>query len=674
MPCGLDCAGREYMDEAIVNSQIDSYFIKQRIKAGGVAVVYEAIDANGQQVAFKLLQSGWAEHEEVIYRFQREARIMQQMKHPHIVEFRDYGMFKGRPYIVMEFMQGGSLAERLKKVANINLGGSARLLAQISSALDYAHRKNVVHRDLKPGNILLKNAEYAALTDFGIARVLEQTMLTMTGNMPGTPHYMSPEQAKGVTDLGPSSDLYSLAVIGFLLVTGGLPFKGTDPIVIINQHLSSTPPRPSEVNPELPEALDEVMLKALAKNPEDRFPTAGEFSLAFDDAIKGHGKVNVVLATRKTGNSQAVQSVIDPESVVFSSDALPVEREPTFAPLDWEAQGLRRRRRIPYAMIAAGTAMFALLVALIFLTRDNGGEPTPIPGAVGAEATESPTPDLSATSDALAAQTQTRAADQTSVAFEFAQDATNTAMAFSPTPTSTLTETPSVTPSTTPSSTVTPSETPSSTPTSTETATWTTTPSPTATDTATRTHTPTATLTMTPTPTETATSTPDRTITREFVLGVTLTRAADLTEVAIAATNTALAFSPTPTSTFTGTPTRTPTLTRTPTGQSTEAMLTPSITPTAYNPTFSELIDDFFSVGTPSNFNCMAFVAAYRYLQDRLDAGDPNFARGRNLVNNPDAPIQQIYEDWCQNDPEETSAFINAALFADMRTTLNNFR
>jgi serine/threonine-protein kinase len=324
------------MDESIVNNTIGSYFVTERLKAGGVAVVYKATTQDGGVVALKLLQTNWAEHEEVVQRFLREVQIMQRLKHPHIVELLDSGMFTNRPYIIMEFMPGGSLSERLKRLTQINLGGTASLLAQIGSALDFAHARGIVHRDLKPGNILLKSDDHAALTDFGIARsLLENTMLTQlttTGYMPGTPHYMSPEQARGDTELDSKSDQYSLAVIAYLLSTGGLPFTGTDPLVIINQHLTAVPEVPSKVNPNIPKALDNVLLKAMSKAADNRYPTVGAFAEAYVEAVKDDRKVSVFLTARQSKPLIDIGALMDPESKVFDSGAFPIIREETGEP------------------------------------------------------------------------------------------------------------------------------------------------------------------------------------------------------------------------------------------------------------------------------------------------------------------------------------------------------
>lgn len=298
------------MEDSILGHVIDYYYISERIKAGGVAVVYKAIDRRDNRlVALKLLQTSWAEHEEVVKRFQREAEIMETLQHPYIVPFRDHGIYLGRPYIVMDYMPGGSLSERLKQTAQFNLGRTAEMLLQIGGALDYAHSLGVIHRDIKPGNILIKRDGHAALTDFGIARVLEGTMLTNTGHMPGTPHYMSPEQASGIEVLSPSTDIYSLGVIAYLLCTGKLPFGGTDAIVIINQHLHAAPPKPRMINPELPPRLEPVLLRVLEKNPQNRYQTAGEFAKAFAEAVQGHEQLIVHLKKKRDNEAPAIQKL-----------------------------------------------------------------------------------------------------------------------------------------------------------------------------------------------------------------------------------------------------------------------------------------------------------------------------------------------------------------------------
>jgi serine/threonine-protein kinase len=212
------------MSDSLLHTNFaEHYYIEERVRAGGMAVVYKAHDTRtGRLIALKVLQENLTLYDDIVLRFRQEARIGQQLQHPHIVPVYEAGQFNTFLYIAMEFIPGGSLADVVTRVPQITLGRTATMLEQIAGALDYAHSKRVIHRDLKLGNILINQDNSAMLTDFGIARWLEATNLTQTGHaMPGTVKYMSPEQAQGTNEnLDHRSDVYSFAVIGYLLSTG----------------------------------------------------------------------------------------------------------------------------------------------------------------------------------------------------------------------------------------------------------------------------------------------------------------------------------------------------------------------------------------------------------------------------------------------------------------------
>ena len=455
------------MEESILNTLIDDYFIEDRIKAGGVAVVYRATNRQTNEiVAFKLLQPGWVEHDEILIRFEREASIMRQLNHPHIVGFFGYGRYKGRPYIAMEYLPDGSLSDRIKSLSRISLGGTARLMEQIASALDYAHSKGIVHRDIKPGNILLRGNTHAALTDFGIARLMEHTMLTGLGQMPGTPHYMSPEQARGAEELNFQSDLYSLVIITYLLVVGKLPFSGFDPLVVINQHLTVTPPTPSDINPDLPKEVDRILLKGLEKDPKNRFASVGAFSRAFTAAVRNHEQVTVSVAASKHTPDEPSPDVLDIPSPVFSSHAYTIEAELTYTPLQIEslAERKRRIRRQSWPLIAAemGAVLVMLIGSIFFLNSGSRGTVTASPtdsSPVGAATTAMTDPTLDLLSTAPTGVPVTASATNRRSVTSPAAPTISPSPTPSLTPSDTLTPTRTYTPTPTPTPTITPSPT-----------------------------------------------------------------------------------------------------------------------------------------------------------------------------------------------------------------------
>ncbi|MBZ0289872.1 MAG: serine/threonine protein kinase, partial [Anaerolineae bacterium] len=264
------------MSEASANTnRFGPYFVQEKLGGGGMAVVYKALnEESGATVALKVLRASLAEQAGMVERFMQEATIVNRLRHPHVVAVNNYGMLKGRFYLELQYMPGGTLAQRFKKPVEIGPQEAVRLLRHVASALDYAHQMGVVHRDLKLENILLDKRGDALLSDFGIARLVDGTRMTATGSVMGTPLYISPEQARGESKMDRRSDLYSMAVIAYLLAVGRFPFNGNNMLAILNQHVTEPVPLPSSINPNLPAALDAVLLKGLAKRPEERYPSA----------------------------------------------------------------------------------------------------------------------------------------------------------------------------------------------------------------------------------------------------------------------------------------------------------------------------------------------------------------------------------------------------------------
>lgn len=266
------------------------YSILNLLGSGGMGHVYLARDeVLGRDVALKVLKEPYTDDEEFVERFRREARNAAALSHPNIVPVYDGGKAEdGTPYIAMEYMAGGTLGESIEREGRLDAREAAAIAIQIAQALREAHRRGVVHRDVKPHNIFL--AEYPASSsaapdgissgavkvgDFGIARATEATTMTDSSLMLGTPRYLSPEQAKG-EPVGPRSDLYSLGVVLYQMLTGRVPFDDEDPIAITIKHVSEPPPSPKETNPGIPEEMNALVLRLLSKDPEDRHGDAAE--------------------------------------------------------------------------------------------------------------------------------------------------------------------------------------------------------------------------------------------------------------------------------------------------------------------------------------------------------------------------------------------------------------
>ncbi len=318
----------------------DRYAVTGLIGVGGMASIWAAEDRQlRRRVAIKVLAEQFADQPNFVARFEREARTAASLSgQPHVVTIYDVGEHAGRPFIVMEHLSGGTFADRMS-AARPHREEILRWLGEAASALDFAHEKGVVHRDVKPRNLLFDDHGRHVVADFGIARAAFEDSLTASGELLGTAAYIAPEQVSGGAAT-PASDRYALAVVAYEALTGGLPFGGGTLIEIATKRSQMDPPRPSERSPELPPAVDDVMMRALHADPAQRWPSATEFVEALERAL---------------------------------AQGAPPAPPPLPPPMT--VQRMRPRRSVPVAAILLGLAAIAIgtIVGLTVLRDDSGG-------------------------------------------------------------------------------------------------------------------------------------------------------------------------------------------------------------------------------------------------------------------------------------------------------------
>ncbi len=271
------------MEDLLVGQTLGGYRLVSRLGQGGMATVYKAYEpALDRYVAIKVLPQFFAKDPVFVQRFRREAKAVAQLSHPNIVPIYSYGESSGITYIAMQFVVGDTLKHGGQK---FGFDESLRLLAPIARALGYAHQHGIVHRDIKPSNILLADGNWPMLADFGLAQMAQASgKLTESGVGMGTPMYMSPEQGQG-DKVDYRTDIYSLGIVLYEMVTGDVPFRADTPMAIVIKHINAPMPMPRQVNPNVPEYLEAVVLKATAKNPDDRYQTAEEMAVAMENAL-----------------------------------------------------------------------------------------------------------------------------------------------------------------------------------------------------------------------------------------------------------------------------------------------------------------------------------------------------------------------------------------------------
>jgi len=330
----------------LVGKSLGRYQVISQLGKGGMATVYKAYDTSLERyVAIKVIRAEQVKDAEALERFKREAKSLAQLSHPNIVKVLDYGEYEGAPYLVMEFITGGALM--LREGQAMGWAEAASLLAPIARALEYAHQRKIIHRDVKPANFLITESGMPMLSDFGIAKALEATdaqPLTATGVGIGTPDYMAPEQGMG-KPVDARTDVYALGMVFYELVTGRKPFHADTPLAILLKQVHDPLPPPKSLNPELPDVIEQVLLKALAKSPDYRFQSMAEFANVLEKLGQG---------------VQPAVKAISPDMETVVEKVVVEEKKPALA-------GEKKAKRAKPAVIVAISAVAVVVVCCLSL-------------------------------------------------------------------------------------------------------------------------------------------------------------------------------------------------------------------------------------------------------------------------------------------------------------------
>ena len=349
-----------------IGENVGQYRIIEQLGQGGMATVFKAYHAAlDRYVAIKVLHPAFKEEPNFLSRFQREARVVARMEHPNIVPIYDFAEHKGQPYLVMKFIDGQTLKARMNDKP-LTKEEAVEIVDAVGGALAYAHNQGVLHRDVKPSNVLLNPDGAIYLADFGLARMAQAGASTLSKDvMLGTPQYISPEQGQGVRDLDQGTDIYSFGVLLYEIVVGRVPFNADTPFAIIHDHIYTPLPLPTAVNPKVPEVVERVLLKSLAKERKDRFEKVEQQVQAFRAAVlDGEGAFLETLHLQPAaadGSDEGTSTPIIPGDLVDGvRDAAKQEKAP--------------RKRWPW--IVAGL-LISVGCLLAFLGALGGEEETP---------------------------------------------------------------------------------------------------------------------------------------------------------------------------------------------------------------------------------------------------------------------------------------------------------
>jgi Tol biopolymer transport system component/predicted Ser/Thr protein kinase len=408
------------MDE-LIGKAFGPYKVLDKIGEGGMAVVYKGFQESlNRYVAIKVLRAELSQDSEFISRFRQEALAVARLAHPNILHVYDAGTAHGVYYLVMDYVDGGSLRD-LIELGPVNTEQALSIAAQLADALDYAHREGLIHRDIKPSNILLTRDGRPLITDFGIAKAVHaSTRLTRTGTSIGTPEYMAPEQVQGQA-VDERTDIYALGIVLYEMLTGQVPFSAHTPVATLYRQVNEPPPPLRQMNISIPAWLDSVVARALAKRPEERFRRAGEMA----QALKAR---------------QVVE-----EAEPLEEPTIPRARTPRGTPTPTERT--QKRNPVPILLGAIGVLVVGLVIVIVVALSGNGtgdGGATPVAGVATTPAAEATEPAPSST-----ASPAEETATPDSMETEIARRMTATAAAQpSDTPTPAPSDTPALAPDT----------------------------------------------------------------------------------------------------------------------------------------------------------------------------------------------------------------------------------
>jgi len=452
----------------LIGRELGPYRILELIGTGGMATVYKAYHATmDRYVAIKVLPEQMSLDTELCKRFDREVKVIGKLTHAHILPVHDYGLANNRLYMVMRYVQAGTLKD-LIAAGPMDLDELNRIMQQVGGALAHGHRQGVIHRDVKPSNVLVDDHRDCYLTDFGLARIMESSVqLTASGVGIGTPAYMSPEQGEG-RKADPRSDIYSLGVMLYEMATGQVPYEAETPMAVILKHITAPLPLPRSVKPDVPEQVERVILKTMAKDPNHRFQTIEEMLSALDTAVQlarpdpwletiGSAPTSVAAITPPIGGPMArIVAYARKAKTSMSKALLPVAISVIALLIVFIVWAIAPFRiQVSNGQLTVGWAVTATVQALGPPVIETTASPTPTPPSTRTAtpflrntATETSIPTVTSTHTLVPTATSTRTPVPTSTPSP------------TPRPTATRTKVPTSTPSPTPRPTATPAPVP----------------------------------------------------------------------------------------------------------------------------------------------------------------------------------------------------------------------